>query len=111
MERKYDLWDKYFADTICDQDIWENWNKELIVNRLHDDDVEEDNFTDEEIDYLLNEALDYQREKRDEDRQENMEYLEDEINSAINNSYSIENLSYDDIGKVLVKIAANYFEE
>ena len=31
-------------------------------------------------------------------------------NVYINNSYSIENLSYDDIGKVLVKIAANYFE-
>ena len=111
MDRKYDLWDKYFADDIYNWDIWSNWNQELIVDRLHDNDVEEDNFTDEEIDYLLNEALDYQKEKRDEDRQENMEYLEDEINSAINNSYSTENLSYDDIGKVLVKIAANYFEE
>ena len=56
-------------------------------------------------------ALDYQREKRDEDRQENIINLEDDINSAINNSYSTENLSYDDIGKVLVKIAANYFED
>ena len=111
MERKYILWDKYFSDTIYDWDIWENWNRELILDRLHDDDVEETHITDEEIDYLLNEALDYQKEKRDEDRQENMEYLEDEINSAINNSYSTENLSYDDIGKVLVKIAANYFEE
>ena len=111
MNRKYDLWDKYFNDTICDWDIWEDWNRELILNRLHDDDVEETDITNEEIDYLLNESLDYQKEKRDEDRQENMEYLEDEINSAINNSYSIENLSYDDIGKVLVKIAANYFEE
>ena len=111
MNRKYDLWDKYFSDTICDWNIWEDWNRELILDRLHDDDVEETNFTDEEIDYLLNEALDYQKEKRDEDRQENMEYLEDDINSAINNSYSTENLSYDDIGKVLVKIAANYFEE
>ena len=37
--------------------------------------------------------------------------LEGEINDAINNSYSTENLSYDDIGKVLVKIAAAYFEE
>lgn len=111
MDRKYNLWDKYFADDICNWNIWENWNKELIVDRLHDDDVEEDNFTDEEIDYFLNEALDYQKEKRDEDRQENMEYLEDEINSALNNSYSTENLSYDDIGKVLVKIAANYFED
>ena len=111
MERKYILWDKYFSDTIYDWDIWENWNRELITSRLQEEDVEEDNFTDDEINYLLNEALDYQKEKRDEDRQENMEYLEDEINSAINNSYSIENLSYDDIGKVLVKIAVNYFEE
>lgn len=111
MNRKYDLWDKYFNDTICDWNIWEDWNRESILDRLHDDDVEETDITDEEIDYLLNEALDYQKEKRDEDRQENMEYLEDEINSAINNSYSTENLSYDDIGKVLVKIAANYFEE
>ena len=111
MERKYDLWDKYFADTICDWDIWENWNKEFIVNRLHDDDVEEDNFTDEEIDYLLNEALDYQRESRDEDRRENISDLECEIINAINNSYSIENLSYGDIGKVLVRIASSYFEE
>ena len=110
MDRKYDLWDKYFADTICNWNIWENWNKELIVNRLHDDDVEEDNFTDEEIDYLLNEALDYQKDRQYEDRQENKENLEYEINNAINNSYSIENLSSDDIGKVLVKIAANYFE-
>ena len=85
MDRKYDLWDKYFADSICDWNIWENWDKELIVNRLHDDDVEEDNFTDEEIDYFLNEALDYQKEKRDEDRQENIINLEDEINNAINN--------------------------
>lgn len=111
MNRKYDLWDKYFSDFICDWDIWEDWNQELILDRLHDDDVEETDITDEEIDYLLNEALDYQKEKRDEDRQENMEYLEDEINSAINNSYSTENLSYDDIGKVLVRIAASYFEE
>lgn len=111
MERKYDLWDKYFADTICDWDIWENWNKELIVDRLHDDDVEEDNFTDEEINYLLNEALDYQRENRDEDRQENIENLEYEITNAIDNSYSIENLNRDDIGKVLVRIASSYFEE
>ena len=42
--------------------------------------------------------------------EENKENLEYEINNAINNSYSIENLSCDDIGKVLVKIAANYFE-
>ena len=41
---------------------------------------------------------------------ENKENLAYEITNAINNSYSIENLSYDDIGKVLVKIAANYFE-
>ena len=110
MERKYILWDKYFSDTIYDWDIWENWNRELILDRLHDDDVEEDNFTDEEIDYLLNEALDYQKDRQYEDRQENKENLEYEINNAINNSYSIENLSSDDIGKVLVKIAANYFE-
>lgn len=111
MDRKYDLWDKYFADTICNWNIWENWNKELIVDRLHDDDVEEDNFTDEEIDYFLDTALYFQKEKQDEDRQENIINLEDEINCAINNSYSTENLSYDDIGKVLVKIAANYFED
>lgn len=110
MERKYILWDKYFSDTIYDWDIWENWNRELILDRLHDDDVEEDNFTDDEIDYLLNEALDYQKDRQYEDRQENKENLEYEINNAINNSYSIENLSSDDIGKVLVKIAANYFE-
>ena len=89
----------------------ENWDKELIVDRLHDDDVEEDNFTDEEIDYFLDTALYFQKEKQDEDRQENIINLEDEINNTINNSYSTENLSYDDIGKVLVKIAANYFEE
>ena len=111
MERKYDLWDKYFADSICDWDIWNDWNRELIIDRLHDDDVEETDFTDEEIDDLLDMALDYQSEKRDEDRQENIINLEDDINSAINNSYSTENLSYDDIGKVLVKIAANYFED
>ena len=111
MERKYDLWDKYFADTICDWDIWETRNTEFIVNRLHDDDVEEDNFTDEEIDYLLNEALDYQRESRDEDRRENMSDLECDIVNAINNSYSIENLNRDDIGKVLIRIASSYFEE
>ena len=111
MERKYDLWDKYFADSMCDWDIWNDWNRELIIDRLHDDDVEETDFTDEEIDDLLDMALDYQREKRDEDRQENIINLEDDINSAINNSYSTENLSYDDIGKVLVKIAANYFED
>ena len=111
MERKYDLWDKYFADDICDWDIWNDWNRELIIDRLHDDDVEETDFTDEEIDDLLDMALDYQREKRDEYRQENIINLEDDINSAINNSYSTENLSYDDIGKVLVKIAANYFED
>ena len=111
MERKYDLWDKYFADTICDWDIWENWNKEFIVNRLHDDDVEETDITNEEIDYLLNEALDYQRESRDEDRRENMSDLECDIVNAINNSYSIENLNRDDIGKVLVRIASSYFEE
>ena len=110
MERKYDLWDKYFSDTIYDWDIWENWNRELITSRLQEDDVEEDNFTDEEIDYLLNEALDYQRESRDDDRRENISDLEYEIINAINNSYSIENLNRDDIGKVLVKIAANYFE-
>ena len=56
-------------------------------------------------------ALSFQKEKRDEDRQENIIDLEDEINCAINNSYSTENLSYDDIGKVLVKIAASYFED
>ena len=111
MDRKYDLWDKYFADNIYDWDIWSNWNQELIVDRLHDDDVEEDNFTDEEIDYFLDTALYFQKEKQDEDRQENIINLEDEINNAINNSYSTENLSYDDIGKVLVKIAANYFED
>ena len=110
MERKYILWDKYFSDTIYDWDIWENWNRELITSRLQEEDVEEDNFTDDEIDYLLNEALDYQKDRRYEDRQENIENLEYEINNAINNSYSIENLSCDDIGKVLVKIAANYFE-
>ena len=37
--------------------------------------------------------------------------LKDKINNTINNSYNTENLSYDDIGKVLVKIAANYFED
>lgn len=111
MDRKYDLWDKYFADSICDWDIWDNWNRELIIDRLHDDDVEETDFTDEEIDYLLDMALYYQKERKDEDRQENIINLEDDINSAINNSYSTENLSYDDIGKVLVKIAANYFED
>ena len=111
MNRKYDLWDKYFSDTICDWNIWEDWNRELILDRLHDDDVKETDITNEEIDYLLNEALDYQKEKRDEDRQENMEYLEDEINSVLNNSYNTENLSYDDIGKVLVRIATSYFEE
>lgn len=110
MERKYILWDKYFSDTIYDWDIWENWNRELILDRLHDNDVEEDNFTDDEIDYLLDEALDYQKDRRYEDRQENIENLEYEINNTINDSYSIENLSSDDIGKVLVKIAANYFE-
>ena len=94
MDRKYDLWDKYFADDICNWDIWSNWNQELVVDRLHDNDVEEDNFTDEEIDYLLD-----------------MSDLECDIVNAINNSYSTENLSYDDIGKVLVKIAANYFED
>ena len=111
MERKYDLWDKYFSDTIYDWDIWENWNRELITSRLQEDDVEEDNFTDEEIDYLLNEALDYQRESRDDDRRENISDLEYEIINAINNSYSIENLNRDDIGKVLVRIASSYFEE
>ena len=111
MERKYDLWDKYFAEDIYDWDIWNDWNRELIINRLHDDDVEETDFTDEEIDYLLDMALSFQKEKQDEDRQENIIDLEDDINSAINNSYSTENLSYDDIGKVLVKIAANYFED
>ena len=111
MERKYILWDKYFSDTIYDWDIWENWNRELITSRLQEEDVEEDNFTDDEIDYLLNEALDYQKDRRYEDRQENKENLEYEINNAINNSYSIENLSYEDIGKVLVRIAANYFED
>ena len=54
MDRKYDLWDKYFADDICNWDIWSNWNQELIVDRLHDNDVEEDNFTDEEIDFYYN---------------------------------------------------------
>ena len=110
MERKYILWDKYFSDTIYDWDIWENWNRELITSRLQEDDVEEDNFTDDEINYLLNEALDYQRESRDDDRRENISDLEYEIINAINNSYSIENLNRDDIGKVLVRIAANYFE-
>ena len=111
MDRKYDLWDKYFADTICDWDIWETWNKDWIINRLHDEDVEESDFTDDEIDYFLDVALDYQRQRRDEDRQENMENFEGEIYDAIRSSYSTENLSYDDIGKVLVKIAASYFEE
>ena len=111
MDRKYDLWDKYFADNIYDWDIWSNWNQELIVDRLHDDDIEETDITNEEIDYLLDMALSFQKEKRDEDRQENISDLEDEINNTINNSYSTENLSYDDIGKVLVKIAANYFED
>lgn len=110
MERKYILWDKYFSDTIYDWDIWENWNRELITSRLQEEDVEETDITDDEIDYLLDEALDYQKDRRYEDRQENIENLEYEINNAINNSYSIENLSSDDIGKVLVKIAANYFE-
>lgn len=110
MERKYILWDKYFSDTIYDWDIWENWNRELITSRLQEEDVEETDITNDEIDYLLDEALDYQRDRRYEDRQENIENLEYEINNAINNSYSIENLSSDDIGKVLVKIAANYFE-
>ena len=111
MNRKYDLWDKYFADSIYDWDIWDDWDRELIVGRLHDEDVEETDFTDEEIDYFLDTALYFQKEKQDEDRQENIINLEDEINSAINNSYSTENLSYDDIGKVLVRIAANYFED
>lgn len=111
MERKYDLWNKYFADSICDWDIWNDWNRELIIDRLHDDDVEETDITDDEIDYLLNEALDYQKESRDENRRENISDLEYEITNAINNSYSIENLNRDDIGKVLVRIAASYFEE
>jgi hypothetical protein len=111
MNRKYYLWDKYFADDICDWDIWEIWTREWITNRLHDEDVEEANFTDDEIDYLLDEALDYQRERRDEDKQENIECFEDEITDTISNSYYTGNLNYDDIGKVLVKIAANYFRE
>jgi len=110
MDRRYDLWDKYFADAICDWDIWKIWNREWITNRLHDEDVEETDFTNDEIDYLLDVALDYQRKKRDEDKQENMESLEYEIGNAIDNSYSTKNLNYDDIGKVLVKIAATYFE-
>lgn len=109
MNRKYYLWDEYFTNTIYDWDIWKDWNRELIVDRLHD--VEEDDFTDEEIDYLLNEALDYQKEKRYEEKQENMLDLEDEISNIINNSYNTKNLSCDDIGKVLVKTAASYFED
>ena len=42
--------------------------------------------------------------------QESIENLEYEISSAINDSYNTENLNHDDIGKVLVKIAASYFE-
>ena len=110
MNRKYDLWDKYFADSIYDWDIWDDWDRELIVGRLHDEDVEETDFTDEEINYFLNEALYIQKEKRYESMQESIENLEYEISSAINDSYNTENLNHDDIGKVLVKIAASYFE-
>ena len=108
MHRRYDMWDQYFSDIVPNWDLWEEWTDQWIRDVLDDEKVE---YTDGDVEYLLDQAKEYQEEMRSEAKQEDLVTLEGEINDAINNSYSTENLSYDDIGKVLVKIAAAYFEE
>ena len=108
MHRRYDMWDQYFADTIPDWDLWEEWTDQWIRDVLDDEKVE---YNDGDVEYLLDQAKEYQEEMQSEAKQEDLETLEGEINDAINNSYACDHLSYDDIGKVLVKIAAGYFEE
>ena len=108
MYRRYDMWDQYFADIIPDWDLWEEWTDQWIRDVLDDAKVE---YTDGDIEYLLGQAKEYQEEMQSEAKQEDLETLEGEINDAIGHSYACDHLSYDDIGKVLVKIAAGYFEE
>lgn len=108
MHRRYDMWDQYFADIIPEWDLWEEWTEQWIKDVLDDENAE---YTDEDVKYLLDQAKDYQEEMQLEAKQEDLDTLEGEINDAINNSYACDHLSCDDIGKVLVKIAAGYFEE
>ena len=108
MHRRYDMWDQYFADTIPDWDLWEEWTEQWIRDVLDDENVE---YTDGDVEYLLGQAKEYQEEMQFQAKQEDLETLEGEINDAIEHSYACDHLSYDDIGKVLVKIAASYFEE
>ena len=108
-DRKYELWDKYFGDAISEWDIWEEWTREWIEDRLNEEGVED--ATDEEIDYCLEEALDYQKEYRDQELEEAKSALRSDVEYAIEQSEYVEHLDYDDIGKILCSLAANYFEE
>ena len=107
MHRRYDLWDQYFANTIPDWNLWEEWDEQWIKDVLDDDENVE--YTDDDVEYLLDQAKEAQEEMRSEAKQEDMENLEGEINDVLERSY--DHLSCDDIGKVLVKIAASYFED
>ena len=108
MHRRYEMWDEHFSDTVADWDLWEEWNEQWIKDVLDDEQIE---YTEDDVKFLLDQALEYQEEMRTEAKQADIENLEGEINDTLERSYSCDHLSYDDIGKVLVKIAAGYFEE
>lgn len=108
INRKYDIWDKYFSDQIYDWDIWEDWSREWITECLND--VEEQDITEEEIDFCFNEALEYQRERRQQYKEDNIDFLKSDIEYAIEQSEYSDHLDCDDIGKVLCSLASSYFE-
>lgn len=103
---KYDIWDKYFADTICDWDIWKDWTKDYITERLDEENVE---YTDEDVEYLYESAIDYQNDIRSDEIEEAKNTLYSYLDYAIEESESSAHLSPDDIGKVLTKLAVSYF--
>lgn len=102
------MWDRYFADPICEWDIWEEWTREHITERLDEEDVK---YTDEDVEYLYETALDYQNDMKSDEIEEGKRTLYSDIDYAIEGSEGALHLSYDDIGKILTKLAASYFEE
>ena len=99
--------EEYLDEYVCNNvgPFEDKFSKESIKELLDDGNIK---YSEDELDDLLQFVLDMQKQIDDDGRRNLKSDLEEQIEDVIENTYNIENLSNEDIIKVLIKVAYNY---
>lgn len=102
-----EIFEHYIINDIEDWDPFEVWDKEDLKDILKLKNIE---YSNEDFCGLYDMLLNFQEQQKARIKEQDIKDFEQEIRDTIYNSGNIFSLNYSDIGKILVKIASNYFE-